>query len=88
MADATGYGKAPLRSTWLKRSSQFYASPQQVVADIYGDWYFDGSALTGQIKAYLAGVFTAKPVKVWNGSAWVIKTLKRWNGSAWVATTY
>lgn len=87
MGDITGYGKAPLRSTWLKSSGQLYPSPQQVAADIYGDWYFDGS-VTGQIKAYLAGVFTAKPVKVWNGSAWAIKPLKFWDGATWQLTGY
>jgi hypothetical protein len=44
------------------------------------------TATPGQIKAYLAGVFTKKPVKVWNGTAWVVKPVKIWNGSAWVAT--
>lgn len=30
-------------------------------------------------KAYVSGAWTAKPVKVWDGSAWVVKTLKRYD---------
>lgn len=47
-----------------------------------------GGGSTGQIKAYVSGAFTAKPMKVWNGSSWVTKPVKKWNGSSWVATTY
>jgi len=43
------------------------------------------TAVTGQPKVYLAGVWTKKPVKVWNGSAWVVKPMKRYTGAAWVA---
>lgn len=43
------------------------------------------TAVTGQPKVYLAGVWTKKPVKVWTGAAWATKPMKRWNGSAWVA---
>lgn len=43
------------------------------------------SAITGQPQVYLAGVWTKKPVKVWNGSAWVAKPMKRYTGSTWVA---
>lgn len=46
-----------------------------------------GGSATGQLKVYLAGVFTKKPVKVWTGSAWVEKPVKFWSGSAWVETT-
>lgn len=56
---------------------------------VMANWFYDTvSATIGRIKAYLAGVFTAKPIKVWTGAAWVTKPLKRWNGSAWVQTTY
>lgn len=46
------------------------------------------TAITGQIKVYLAGSWQAKPVKVWDGVAFVVKPLKVWNGSTWVTTTY
>lgn len=42
----------------------------------------------GSIKTAEDGQFTAKPVKVWNGSAWVVKSMKYWNGSSWVTTPY
>jgi hypothetical protein len=50
--------------------------------------YIISGAATGQIKAYVGGVMTPKPVKVWNGSSWVTKPVKVWNGSSWVTTTY
>jgi len=34
------------------------------------------------------GAWTAKPVKIWDGSAWVQKPAKIWNGTAWIETSY
>jgi hypothetical protein len=42
--------------------------------------------LEGYLAPYVAGSWTPKPVKWWNGSAWTIKPAKYWNGSAWVVT--
>lgn len=47
-----------------------------------------GGGSTGEVKAYVSGAFTAKPIKVWNGSAWVTKPMKFWNGSTWTTTSY
>ena len=46
------------------------------------------STVLGQIKAYIASVFTAKPIKAWNGTSWVVKPLKHYNGTSWVTTPY
>ena len=43
------------------------------------------TAVTGQPKVYLAGVWVKKPVKVYLGGVWVAKPMKRYTGSVWVA---
>jgi hypothetical protein len=58
----------------------------EAVQGVFSALYFDVAG--GQIKTYLAGVFTAKPIKVWSGASWVVKPIKRWNGAVWVQTPY
>ncbi len=48
---------------------------------------FIAGAAGGRVKIS-SGVWTAKPVKVWNGTAWVTKPAKVWNGTAWIETNY
>lgn len=43
---------------------------------------------TGQIKVWIGGAWTPKPVKYWTGSEWVTKPLKYWDGDSWVVTPY
>ena len=44
-------------------------------------------SVPGRPKAYLAGAFTKKPLKVYSGAAWVEKPVKVWTGSAWKTLT-
>jgi hypothetical protein len=41
------------------------------------------SAPISNVKAYVGGSWTAKPMKVYIGGAWTTKPLKRYNGSTW-----
>jgi hypothetical protein len=67
----------------------FYNRGQNSPLDtVFGDFFFDVTALTGQVKTWLTSSFIAKPAKVWTGAAWVVKKAKRWDGAAWVETNY
>jgi hypothetical protein len=42
----------------------------------------------GKVKLQIAGTWTAKPAKVWNGTSWVTKPAKWNDGSSWKATNF
>jgi hypothetical protein len=93
---SAGKGRAPFITSWGRnrygRGPASYKFTLTNSSDALTKFYLGEDAPppgdTGQIKVYLAGVFTSKPVKVWNGANWAVKPLKFWNGTSWITTPY
>lgn len=92
---SAGKGRSPLITGWSRNKFKTGAASYKfTLSNSSGpleEFYLGSPAtpsLTGQIKVYLSGVFTPKPVKVWDGASWVVKPLKFWNGTSWITTPY